>query len=74
MRDSDDIDDDDNLEEIPIREDLANLQVGETLWLDRGYLNECLITIVRFRGKYFCEVKDEEGNQWTTMIYRLSKP
>ena len=52
---------------------LGNFHEGETVWIDRGRVNEQLVTIIQF-GKRFCKVKNESGEKWETMIYRLTKP
>jgi hypothetical protein len=58
----------------PTDDAIGNFQEEETVWLDKGFCGQSLVTIVRFHGEMYCTVKDECGNKWTVMIYRLSKP
>jgi hypothetical protein len=51
---------------------LGNFQEGQTVVLDKDCPNECLVTIIKF-GNRFCTVKDNQGQQYQVMIYRLTK-
>lgn len=48
------------------------IKEGGQYILDEQFDTSGVVTIVKVHGKHFVDVKDEFGNQWTTMRYRLS--
>ena len=51
-----------------------NFIVGDTYIIDKEFNNSGEVILVCIYGKFFCRVKDPySGDEWDTMIYRLSE-
>lgn len=47
--------------------------VGSHYIIDNGFRNSGEVELITIYGKHFCKVKDPDtGNEWDTMLYRLS--
>lgn len=45
--------------------------IGKQFILDAKYNNASIITLIS-KGRHFCMVRDQDGNEWETMFNRLT--